>query len=189
MNPVRARITSEPAAWEWSSYCYYITEIPCPVWLIRDEILNRYDTKTMAAMRKYREYVEKELSDNEEMIFRDIKGQLILGGDEFWDRVKKLIVDDDKKIDCEIEQGRTLLRWGDKEANEAIRRIAEKYRVPEEKIVSKGGHKNRAREEAIAEFYNMSCWKQTEIAKKFRISQSAVRKTFLKWGQAEKYEN
>jgi hypothetical protein len=129
--------------------------------------LKRFGKKTPAAIKRYREFVEGESPASDESPFAAVTGQLVLGSDEFTERIRKLIVTGGKKIDVEIQSGKKLMRWSEKEADEAIRDIAEKHGVAIDAILVKGGHGNVPREASLAEFHRHSRWRLSEIGNKF----------------------
>ena len=86
LNPVRAKTVTGAKEWRWSSYsatCGIDKSHPC---LTTDWILGQFAKQKRTAERKYKEFVEAGIG--EKGIWRSVKGQSILGSDEF---VEKLI--------------------------------------------------------------------------------------------------
>jgi len=81
LNPVRAKAASHPGQWKWSSYRATVgTEPPHPA-LTRDWVLGQFGSKKKEAEGQYREFVEAGVG--EETIWKKVKGQSILGEEEF----------------------------------------------------------------------------------------------------------
>ena len=81
LNPVRAGMVKQPGDWQWSSYLATsgrTSPHPC---LIRDWILGQFSRTRGKAEKGYREFVD--FGMGKETIWREVKGQSILGGDEF----------------------------------------------------------------------------------------------------------
>lgn len=86
LNPVRAKAVTGAKEWRWSSYCATcgIDKLhPC---LTTDWILGQFAKQKRTAEKKYKEFVEAGIGEKE--IWKSVKGQSILGSDEF---VEKLI--------------------------------------------------------------------------------------------------
>ena len=86
LNPVRAKTVTGAKEWRWSSYratCGIDKPHPC---LTTDWILGKFAKQKRTAEKKYKEFVEAGIG--EKGIWRSVKGQSILGSDEF---VEKLI--------------------------------------------------------------------------------------------------
>jgi REP element-mobilizing transposase RayT len=81
LNPVRAKVAERPEDWKWNSYqatAGLESSHPC---LTTDWILGQFDTKRGLAVQRYREFVKAGIK--EETIWSSVKGQIILGGDDF----------------------------------------------------------------------------------------------------------
>ena len=86
LNPVRAKTVTGAKEWRWSSYratCGIDKPHPC---LTTDWILGQFAKQKRTAEKKYKEFIEAGMG--EKGIWRSVKGQSILGSDEF---VEKLI--------------------------------------------------------------------------------------------------
>ena len=83
LNPVRARIVEQPENWKWSSYLETAGKkkpYPC---LTTDWILGQFSKTRATAEKEYCEFVKSGLE--EETIWASVKGQVILGEEEFVD--------------------------------------------------------------------------------------------------------
>ena len=81
LNPVRARMVPRPKDWKWSSYrCTAGLESPLPCVTI-DWVLGQFSRKRSKAESEYRQFVGWGI--DKETIWREVKGQSILGEDDF----------------------------------------------------------------------------------------------------------
>jgi REP element-mobilizing transposase RayT len=84
LNPVRAKSVTDPREWRWSSYCGTAgKEKPHPC-LTTDWILEQFGPARRESEEKYSEFVMAGIG--EEKIWKEAKGQSILGEDEFIER-------------------------------------------------------------------------------------------------------
>jgi len=86
LNPVRAKAAKSIEDWKWSSYRATAGKDKSHPCLTTDWISGQFAKQKKTAEKKYKEFVEAEIG--EKGIWEDVKGQSILGSDEF---VKKLI--------------------------------------------------------------------------------------------------
>jgi len=86
LNPVRAKATRSIEDWKWSSYLATAGKNKSRPCLTTDWILGQFAKQKRTAEKKYEEFVEAGIG--EKGIWEDVKGQSILGNDEF---VEKLI--------------------------------------------------------------------------------------------------
>jgi REP element-mobilizing transposase RayT len=85
LNPIRSKAARTPGQWKWSSYRGTAgIEIPLPC-LTTDWVLGQFGTKRRVAERKYRAFVRDGIA--QETIWSDVKGQSILGDEDFVDRL------------------------------------------------------------------------------------------------------
>jgi putative transposase len=81
LNPVRARMVELPDQWKWSSYLATAGhEKPHPS-LTTDWILGQFSQTRAKALREYRQFISWGI--NKETIWTEVKGQILLGDDEF----------------------------------------------------------------------------------------------------------
>jgi putative transposase len=91
LNPVRARRIERPEQWKWSSYRATVgQERPSPN-LTTDWVLGQFSGKRAKAEKEYQQFVQWGIG--EKSIWTEVKGQIILGEDDFVDsllnRLKK----------------------------------------------------------------------------------------------------
>jgi len=83
LNSVRARMVKLPEEWKWSSYRATAGgEKPHPC-LTTDWVLGQFGRKRAVAEKEYRTFTRRGIG--QEPIWREVKGQSILGEDEFID--------------------------------------------------------------------------------------------------------
>jgi hypothetical protein len=85
LNPVRAKVVEKPAEWRWSSYLATMGKgkpHPC---LTKDWVLGQFSRKRKQAEKAYREFVAAGIGQKD--IWNEIKGQSILGEDDFAERL------------------------------------------------------------------------------------------------------
>jgi REP-associated tyrosine transposase len=83
LNPVRAKMVEKPEAWKWSSYRATAgreSSHPC---LTVDWMLGQFSGKRGKVEQEYRQFVQGGI--NKETIWTDVRGQALLGEDEFAD--------------------------------------------------------------------------------------------------------
>lgn len=86
LNPVRAKAVNRPEGWEWSSYCA-TAEIKKPhSCLTTGWILGQFSSKTGLARKRYKEFVKGGIG--KETIWADVNGQILLGDDDFIERLE-----------------------------------------------------------------------------------------------------
>lgn len=126
LNPVRARVVLGPEKWKWSSYGATLGKDKPVRNLTADVLLGHFGTDQRSAIREYKEFINDGI--NGPSIWDDLKGQIILGDDDFVDRISRML-DRDKEDMIEIPRvqryvGRPLLE-------DLFRNVAnmDKYRV------------------------------------------------------------
>lgn len=83
LNPVRARISQNPGAWEWSSYKATSGRGNLHLCLTIDWVIGQFSTNRKKAQNKYRQFVQQGIG--KESIWTDVKAQAVLGEDNFTD--------------------------------------------------------------------------------------------------------
>jgi hypothetical protein len=83
LNPIRARLVEEPGQWRWSSYGATAGREKPPVCLTTSWVLRQFSSKKGKAEKEYRKFVR--LGIGRESIWGGVKGQVILGEDDFVD--------------------------------------------------------------------------------------------------------
>jgi putative transposase len=82
LNPVRARMVEHPEDWRWSSYRATAGKEPPHPCLTTDWILGQFSRTRAKAEKEYRQFVTWGIGKT---IWNEVKGQAILGEDDFVD--------------------------------------------------------------------------------------------------------
>ncbi len=142
LNPLRAGMVENPEDWKWSSYGATAgKESPHPC-LTKDWILGQFSRTMEKAKNEYRQFVKWGI--DRETIWNGLKGQIILGDDDFVDN----LVEHFKKHQ-DIPEIPKSQRYADRPALEKIfdKSILDDKRKRDEKIaetVEKYGYTQRA---------------------------------------------
>ena len=95
LNPVRARLVEQPAAWKWSSYPGYFRDRYRLEWVAYDELLaawaGEFGGSGSAPASTYRRYVTAGLSQKPEPPWADAYHGWILGSHAFVDRIAAMV--------------------------------------------------------------------------------------------------
>ncbi|MDP1696920.1 MAG: transposase [Xanthomonadaceae bacterium] len=86
LNPVRAGMVAEPAAWRWSSYRATVGMDELPPWLVVDGLLAQFGTHRTQAVQRYAAFVAEGIGG--ESIWRHLNRQVFLGDDAFATRMQ-----------------------------------------------------------------------------------------------------
>ena len=91
LNPVRAKIVKDPAAYRWSSYKYFTSHAIPPKWLITDFLLTMFDTNLKKAKILYTDFVRSNIDKEKDSILNNLKESCVLGNDAFFQLIKRKI--------------------------------------------------------------------------------------------------
>lgn len=86
LNPVRAHMVGHASEWMWSSYASTIGRAPVPEWLETDSLLSQFSLDRTEACLRYALFVDEGVGL--ELIWKNLRHQLILGGEAFAERVR-----------------------------------------------------------------------------------------------------
>ena len=149
LNPVRAAMVKHPCRWAWSSYGATLGTCPVPGWLTTDGLLAEFGNRRAGARRKYQQFIEEGM--RAESIWKDLKGQIYLGDDDF------------------VEQMRSKLGQCDEDVN--IPRVQQRGAAPKLSAIRRQ-HKNR--DDAIGAAYETGAYSYQQIAKEFGVHFTTV---------------
>ncbi|MCW8917313.1 MAG: transposase [Gammaproteobacteria bacterium] len=90
LNPVRAGMVKRVAQYRWSSYRATLGNEPAPAWLTSGWLLGQFAKTPKVARRRYGEFVAQGLTS--ESPWDSLKGQILLGGAEFVQKIQPLLV-------------------------------------------------------------------------------------------------
>lgn len=82
LNPVRAGIVDNPAAYPWTSHNSYLAK-KCDVWLDRDAILMQFSKNREAAQQEYEKFVLAGIGEGHREDLYTLKEGQVLGDDDF----------------------------------------------------------------------------------------------------------
>jgi len=177
LNPVRAGIVERPEHYRWSSYRGYIGRGKECEWVEYSWVLSQFGQDRSGARRKYKEYVEEALKGKAENPLERLHGQVILGGEEFINRVRGMFKG--RALSHEIVERERLEERPT--LGEVLKRVSRAFRIDEESIRSKGSRANKARKVALYFAKLYSGLSNEQIAQSFGgIHYSAVNKAYGK---------
>lgn len=87
LNPVRARLVSDPAAYQWSSHRAYLGRERIP-WLTREPVLGMFHKDPTASRRAYGRFVADAVAQGHRADFYEVWDQRYLGDEDFVDTVE-----------------------------------------------------------------------------------------------------
>ena len=149
LNPVRAAIVKHPRLWSWSSYGATMGTSPTPLWLTTDSLLSAFGKRRAGARGQYQQFIEDGI--NAESIWKDLKGQIYLGDDEFVERM----------------QG----KLGERDEDVNIPKVQQRGPAPKLNAV-RGQYE--VRDEAIRVAYETGAYSYQQIAKEFGVHFTTV---------------
>jgi REP element-mobilizing transposase RayT len=149
LNPVRAAMVKQPQQWAWSSYGAMAGKSTAPAWLTTEVLLGEFGKRRFRARRKYQQFVEEGMGG--ESIWKDLKGQIYLGDDDF------------------VEQMRGKLGERDEDVN--IPLVQQRAPAP---MLSAIRCRHSNRDEGIRAAYETGAYSYQEIAKHFKVHFTTV---------------
>ncbi|MCL4537975.1 MAG: transposase [Nitrospirae bacterium] len=174
LNPVRARIVPRPEAYRWSSYAGFIGKGKEVRWMEYSWILNTFSRDAHKARTQYRAFVEEGLRGEIETPLKDLHGQVVLGGKEFIEKIKKMLKG--KHLSKEIVERKRFKRL--ELPDTILKRVAVAFGTEAELIRHKGRRDSDARKAAIYLVQRYSGLSNEEIGRIFGgIHFSAVSKS------------
>jgi len=173
LNPVRASMVENPEQYRWSSYRGYMGKGKDDNWVEYSWVLSKFGQKRRKAEQQYRKYIEEGLIVNIESPLKDLLGQVVLGRDEFKEKIMEYL--EGKQISQEIVERKRF----EKRAlpGDIVKMVAKKFNMEEKEVRSRGGKGNLARLVAIYIMQRYAGISNEEIGKLFGgIHYSAVSK-------------
>lgn len=168
LNPVRAGLVRVPGQWKWSSYRATVGQVKRPPYLAVDWVLGQFGRKRAEAVRKYRRYVLEGVG--EKSPWESLKGQILLGKDEFVGRLKEFL--HGKENVLEVPRVQRFL------ARPSLEELFQRERRP--------GAKKR--DEAIYRAYKDYGYYLREIADYLRVHYATVSRALIRATQAARNE-
>ncbi|MGB7291280.1 MAG: helix-turn-helix domain-containing protein [Thermodesulfobacteriota bacterium] len=146
LNPVRAKIVDMPDEYEWSSYGGYISKRRQVRWVEYSWILSNFGSDNKRARSNYRKFVEEGVDRRVDNPFKNVYGQVLLGGEKFRERIRDLIKNQPLGEGV-VERKRFE---GFVNVDELVRAAGDAFGVKEEDLKTRGGRNNKARNVAIS---------------------------------------
>ena len=111
LNPVRAGMVKTPLEYPWSSYPYFAGRDHKPNWLTTELVLDDFGGEEKRGFRRYREYVEKGVTNEIENPLKGVIASAFLGSKEFINRIREEYLEK-KKIDTRnISEIKRIQKW------------------------------------------------------------------------------
>jgi len=168
LNPVKAGIVAKPDEYEWSSYRYYIGQAEAPTWLRLGFVLAYYGE--MAAMEKYREFVNEVREQESESPLKGAVAATILGSSEFVKRITQSHLDE-KQADRNVPAVRKLARPTLVEIETTVGKQIAADKTLSRKVSIYFSHRySGARLREVGERFSMSDAAITQASKRIRVA-------------------
>jgi len=146
LNPVRAKMVSDPGEYNWSSYPAFIGKQKKPKLLQTNWLLANFGKNKRGAKRNFKDFVEGTDLETLENPNRQVTEGFILGDTDFVNWVKKTFLSG-RQGEKDIPQ---LKKLKPKVPLETVAKaVCEEFSCKREQIITKGRKKNKAREVAI----------------------------------------
>ncbi len=168
LNPVRAGVVRQPAAYPWSSYRATAGHADVPPWLTVDWILEQFARTRRVAQQKYRQFVIEGIRQPPAP-WAQVVGQIYLGDEAFIRRAQRA---SRRMADPEIPRQQRQPVWQSPEA--VLQRVARSYGLAPADLVEPTRRPSEARQVA---FYGLRRWAGeglNAIARRMGVSYSAV---------------
>lgn len=173
LNPVRAQIMDRPERYAWSSYRGYVGKSKEAPWVEYAWILSQFGHNTHEARQGYRAFEEEGLTGSCDDPFKDVYGQVVLGGEEFAAKIRSLLRG--RALSDEIVERKRFKETPS--AEEIVRAVARIFGVQADALKRKGSRNNRARKVAVYGVKRYSGLSNAEIGAFFGgVHYSAVSK-------------
>jgi len=185
LNPLRAKIVKTPEEYGWSSYPGYIGKGKEYEWVEYSWVLSKFGKDRSTARRRYRKYVEDVLKEQAENPLKELHGQVILGTEEFIEKVKRIFKG--RQLSREIIERKRLVE--NPQPDEIIRIVAGAFGVKVESLKDTGRRANTAKKVAIYLVQRYAGLSNDEIGKIFGgVHYSAVSKAAARLKEEMEYD-
>lgn len=91
LNPVAVHVVSNPADYVWSSYRYTAKPVKSPDFLFSDWVLGQFSSHKREARKHYQDFVSEGIRIESEKPWKNLTGQIILGGESFVAEMQELL--------------------------------------------------------------------------------------------------
>jgi REP element-mobilizing transposase RayT len=168
LNPVRAGVVKDPAAYPWSSYRATAGLTPAPGWLTVDWVLEQFGQRRGAAQAKYRQFVAEGIRQPSEP-WEQVVGQIYLGHEAFIHRAQRA---SRRTADPEIPRQQRQPAWLSPEA--VLRHVARGYGLAVPDLVRPTRRPSEARPVALFGLRRWAGEAVSSVARRMGISYRAV---------------
>jgi REP element-mobilizing transposase RayT len=130
LNPVRAGMVGDAGEWPWSSYRGTVGAEIAPPFLTTDWLLSAFGTDRATATQRYARFVAE--GKAKEAPWKDLKGQIYLGSEEFVEEMQQHIREDQPLVEVPVRQRRRPakpLAYFAERSSDRDRAIADAYRT------------------------------------------------------------
>lgn len=168
LNPVRAKMVTQPQAWQWGSYRATAGMEDAPSWLTVDWVLGQFGGTRARAQREYVQFVA-EGHTRETRPWEHLQGQIYLGSEEFLQQVQQRVgTETQAEIPVEHQQpGRPTLAT-------VVNQVATGYGRSEAEVRQYMKRPSEARQVAVYAARRIAGSDLQAIAHYFGLSYSAV---------------
>ena len=155
LNPVRAKLVTDPADWPWTSYVLTQEILPPPLWLDTNFILKKFGENRTDAIKAYNQFVREGIGSANPLF--GVKNQLLLGDDAFIERFQMASPEQEMGGISRVQRGTMAL--------------------------SLQAYENRYadRDTAIAFAYATNAYSMSEIARHFKVSRTTASRAVKIW--------
>jgi putative transposase len=130
LNPVRAGVVEDAAAWAWSSYRATVGSQAAPEWLDRQTVLGLFGARPATTCQAYQRFVAE--GRQQPSPWRQVTGQIFLGSPKFLERIERLL--QGKPVHNVPRAHRSPTRLS---ADAVLQRVASTYRLPPERVLDR----------------------------------------------------
>ena len=167
LNPLRAGIVENPAAYPWCSYRYYLNPHGAPGWLDWQTVMAEIGRTESAARVAYRRFVESGIKQPPANPFQAAVDGWILGSNEFVQRVKQTVEDpadgDEPVVGVSVD--------------DVISAVCRAFDVERDQILRPGGRLNRPRDAAVLLARELTAQPVATLGAAFGVGATAITET------------
>jgi len=145
LNSLRAGLVERPEDYRWSSYREYIGREKGLGWMEYGWVLSQFGSKKRRAQRRYQGYTEEGLKEKEDVPFKGLYNQVILGGEEFIGKIKGMLKG--RRLPQGVVGRKRLV--DSPSPMEVVGVVSEVFGVNREEILGRGSYRHLARKVAI----------------------------------------
>lgn len=176
LNPVQAKIVSNPEFFIWSSYPAFLNMVPRPLWLYCDEILNQMSKKSKEII--YQQFIDEGIDQETLKFLQEKKRSCIFGSESFIKQITKdyLIK---KPIDREISELKKLCRAQIITITDVVQVVANYFAISEQEVFKCTNVKNKMfKKIAIYLAVARTQAKLVEVGLAFGLSYTSISKIY-----------